>query len=784
MTSRQIFDQAIQHLPALLLIGLSIYWAYWMVGLVRWPRLKVRDTITERWATLNLSDLKGGMLSRLMVISFIGLFLELLLIRWIASEIRVFAYFKSLVLIACFLGFGLGCYLTRKRINLLYTLAPIVGLVFLVELPWEPLRHMMVNLSAFIGWFSDVHIWSKAHFAGQQLWGFASASIATVIVIALFGVVAAAFVPIGQLVGYYLEHSGAGINGYSVNVLASIVGIWVYTGLCFLSTPPVAWFLVLCAVMVLFFWSSRRLRAALLAFSAIVLGLFVAGTQKRQWWGEEGWKGSRPEEFKLREGRVETMWSPYQKLSLIPLQKASETVRYILNTNDSWYQQIIDLSDSARARNPELYPPGPVRFHQYNLPYQFYRQPASVLIAGAGMGNDVAAALRNGAQHVTAVEIDPLIVRNGRVRHLEEPYSSNKVTVRIDDARHFIQSTTDRYDLIVFSILDSHTTSSYYTNIRLDNYVYTVESLRRTRELLNPGGLFVMSFSSERPWFAGKLKELVTRAFDMEPITVHADAHFFVVGDRHRINSGLAADPDLRKFIAGNSIVNTENADLPTDDWPYLYHQNRGIPLIVSILSVGLIIVCWLAFHGLKGAGEGINFHFFFLGAAFMLIEVQVISKAALLFGTTWLVNSIIITGLLVFILLANLVIARIRGIPGWMAYAGLFGSLGISYLVPASALMRESVVGTGLLTIVVYCTPVFFAGLIFGSSFKTIGFRAEAFGSNLLGSLVGGLLESLSFWTGIKSLVLLGALLYLLSQVTRTRDVRVTSALQKTAAA
>jgi SAM-dependent methyltransferase len=784
LTSQQILEQAIQHLPALLLIGVSIYWVYWMVGLIAWPRLNFREAITDRFATLNPSKFRGSALSRLMLISFVGLFLELLLIRWIASEIRVFAYFKSLVLIACFLGFGLGCYLTRRKINLLYTLAPIAGLILLVELPWDPLRHMMVNLSAFIGWFSDVHMWSKAHFAGQQLWGFASAGIATGIVIALFGVIAVAFVPIGQLVGYYLENSGAGINGYSVNVLASIAGIWVYTALCFLSTPPVAWFLVFCAAMVLFFWTSTRLRNLLLIFSAVVLGLFAAGSQKRQWWGEEGWKGSRPEEFSLREGAVETMWSPYQKLSLIPLQKGTETVRYILNTNDSWYQQIINLSDSARAKNPELYEDGPIRFHQYNLPYQFYPRPQSVLIAGAGMGNDVAAALRNGAGHVTAVEIDPLILRNGRNRHLEQPYSSDRVTARVDDARHFIQSTTGRYDLIVFSILDSHTTSSHYTNIRLDNYVYTIESLQRTRQLLKPGGLFVMSFSSERPWFAGKLKELVTRAFDMEPVTVHADVHFFVVGDRQRIDSALASDPDLRQFIADNTIVKTEKADLPTDDWPYLYHQHRGIPLIVGILSVGLIAVCWFAFHGLKGAGEGIDLHFFFLGAAFMLIEVQVISKAALLFGTTWLVNSIIITGLLVFIVLANLVIANVRQVPAWLAYAGLFGSLAVSYVMPASTLMRTSLAGTAVLAVLVYCTPVFFAGLIFGSSFKAIGFRAESFGSNLLGSLVGGLLESLSFWTGIKSLVLLGALLYVLSQVTRARALSAKPSLVRTAAA
>src|SRR5581483_1645637 len=143
----------------------------------------------------------------------------------------------------------------------------------------------------------------------------------------------------------------------------------------------------------------------------------------------------------------------------------------------------------------------PLPYHQYNLPYRFYPHPQSVLIAGAGMGNDAAAALRNGSGHVTAVEIDPLIYRNGKELHPEHPYRSDRVSVYVDDARAFIQKTRQKYDLIVYSILDSHTTSSHYTNIRLDNYVYTVESMRRTRELLKPNGIFVMSFSSERPWF-------------------------------------------------------------------------------------------------------------------------------------------------------------------------------------------------------------------------------------------------------------------------------------------
>src|SRR6266478_1546954 len=74
--------------------------------------------------------------------SLLSLFLELLMIRWISSEILIFAYFKNFVLIACFLGFGLGCYLSRRKINLLLVLIPMTVLTALVQLPWEGLREM------------------------------------------------------------------------------------------------------------------------------------------------------------------------------------------------------------------------------------------------------------------------------------------------------------------------------------------------------------------------------------------------------------------------------------------------------------------------------------------------------------------------------------------------------------------------------------------------------------------------------------------------------------------
>jgi hypothetical protein len=108
------------------------------------------------------------------------------------------------------------------------------------------------------------------------------------------------------------------------------------------------------------------------------------------------------------------------------------------------------------------------------------------------------------------------------------------------------------------------------------------------------------------------------------------------------------------------------------------------------------------------GLEKTIQWHFFYLRAAFMLLEVQVISKAALLFGTTWLVNSIVITMLLGFILLANLGISMFPKLPRGFAYIGLFGTLLLGYVIPTNKLFYHSALLRGGAATALLCAPVF----------------------------------------------------------------------------
>ena len=705
------------------------------------------QSLGQRWAAkLDFAPQTLGGFSdlRLILVSGLGLFVEMMMIRWVSSEIRIFAYFKNFVLIACFLGFGLGCYLSRRRWNALPLVVPPLLIALLVKAPWAGLRKLVQILPALLGASSEVNIWGVPALP-KDAGSLAALAIGVALTVPLFTLIALFFLPFGQMVGWYLENAVQGIRAYTTNVLASLAGIALYTALCFWYQPPPVWFLVATALMIALMWPLKRIAMAVALAWVVCAAVTALGPG---------------------DGRV-TYWSPYQKLTVRPERLGNELISYELNTNDSWYQHVIDLSPGFVSRHPDLLRNQPVEWNSYNLPYRFYAQPGSVLVLGAGMGNDAAAALRNGASRVVAVEIDPLILRLGRKLHFEKPYQSPRVETVTDDARSYIQNSSDRFDLIVFSLLDSHTTSSHFSNIRIDNFVYTVEAMRAARRLLRPDGIFIVKFQVNTPWIAGRLQELMEDAFGHTPIQVQSDqgyttaGRFFISGSESRMAAALAS-PGLKDYILAHGDFAVQSATVTTDDWPYFYQHEPGLPLSVIAICAAVLLMWTWATRRTSDNPLIIRWHFFFLGAGFMLLEAQIVSQAALLFGTTWVVNSIVVSALLLLIVLANFAVSARPRLPLPLAYCGLFLCGAVSYLIPPHRLLFASLWMKAGVTAFVLCLPVFFAGIIFIRSFAQAGFVSDALGSNLFGALVGGLLESLSFWLGMKSLTLLALCLYL----------------------
>src|SRR5438132_758325 len=253
----------------------------------------------EKWE-FSARALGGFSWWQLAMWSLLSLFFELLMIRWISSEIRIFAYFKNFVLVACFLGFGVGFYLCRRAISVTLLIAPLLYFVLLIQLPWEGLRLLIVALPTLLGATSEVQIWAVGS-TGLTSQGIRDLFLASLITVPMFGLLATTFIPVGQIVGWLLETAPKGIAAYSVNVIASLAGIVLYTSLCFANQPPAVWFSVAGLLAVTLFWRLPRIRWTCAVTFLACVGLLMIPNER---------------------GRV--FWSPYQKLSLTPLRVGND----------------------------------------------------------------------------------------------------------------------------------------------------------------------------------------------------------------------------------------------------------------------------------------------------------------------------------------------------------------------------------------------------------------------------------------------------------------------------
>jgi SAM-dependent methyltransferase len=396
------------------------------------------------------------------------------------------------------------------------------------------------------------------------------------------------------------------------------------------------------------------------------------------------------------------------------------------------------------------------------------------MIVGSGTGNDVAAALRHNSRFVDAVEIDPAILALGKREHPEHPYDSPRVEVHLTDARAFLKRTRQRYDLILFGLLDSHTQFSDYSNMRIDNFVYTLESFREASRRLNPNGVLFVKFHVDHPWMAVRLEEMVRQAFGKPPLVFYADSSYgatatcFVISPAQQVENALLADPSLQDFVIRNKVEpHTANVPVTTDDWPYLYQEGRWIPR--TYFSIGIIVILMalaLYFQIPEARAQAPSLFFFSMGAGFLLLETQVISRLALFFGTTWQVNGIVISSLLATLLLANMVTTGARRpLPRFWTLAGLLAGLALAYSLPLNRIPGPPA-WAGAVATAVFAVPVFFAGLLFASEFRKVESPSAALGANMLGAVAGGLLENLSFLFGMRALLLIAIGLYCLAGI------------------
>ncbi len=675
----------------------------------------------------------------LFLISFLGLFFEMLAIRWLSEEFRLFAYFKNLPLLAAFMGLGIGFALVRRCEDLFPAAIPLI--ISLCVLTLFGSRTRVFDLIRYPT--QDEFIWSLSTRSSV----FTVALFFATIVIFFF-LTTVVFLPFGQLTGRLMNQFRP-LTAYTINILGSLVGIWAFSTMSFLSLPPISWFLLTLLLSLWFLRGRRRVLLGSTVLAAVCLALLFLN-------------------------RGESLWSPYYKIDVQTITLGGEGAadqgvpwEHRLVVNQDYHQKALDLSPEYVARYGHLSPDVGVAQRAYALPYDFV-STGDVLVVGAGAGNDVASALRHGVDHVDAVEIDPQIAELGLTLHPEEPYQSPRVDLVIDDARSYFEKSDKKYDLIVFGFLDSHTLFSSMSSVRLDNFVYTLECLEEARDHLKERGVLVLTFSVAKRWIGDRIQEMLTTVFDNEPLALEVGYDggiAFVVGPGLP-NVELTEQHRLEQLAAEKRLGHEASIPPATDDWPYLYLRERSVPdvywqvlLILFVLSVPVVLRVF-------PESARVNSHFFFLGCAFFLLETKSITEMALLFGSTWIVNSVVISSILIMILGANLVVRRFN--PGDLRpyYLLLLCSLVLNYAVPVSGILGQHFLLRGLVSGFLVSLPLFFAGIIFATSLSTMKTIELAFGSNLLGSVVGGMLEYGSLIFGIKALYVIAALAYFLSWV------------------
>lgn len=659
---------------------------------------------------------------RVATYSALILFFELALIRYTAGYVRVFGFYVNFVLIAAFLGMGVG--LLRAD---------------------DAARFRWLAIPASLLLFGAVWVFSHSAIAvptdrNEYLWGIFTDQegrreipLSTVVAV-LFGLSALFFVPLGALLGQQFRQLPA-LRAYSYDLAGSLAGIIAFAACSGLRLSPPVWFAIGFAAWAVASLDRRAFAAAVLATGAVVSAVAIA-----------------------QRGPIE-YWSPYYRINVV-----ADGPAFRINVNGSLHQIVLDL-DSGRVRR---WPMMRLARDGYVLPYAWAGRVDTALVVGSGTGNDLALLLAQGAKYVDAVEIDPVIADLGKVLHKQRPYADPRVHLHVDDARAFLRRSTRKYDLIIFGTLDSQTLLSGMSSVRLDNYVYTVEAFESARRRLNATGSMVLYHMSPQPYIGAKIYQMVGDAFDASPGVYFRFMNLFNL-------IVVAGDGALRVPAADPAVMDTLRvAYAPShDNWPYLYLRERTIPghYRAALLSVLLVTALFVGFGAGGVVRRGIDPAMFFMGAGFLLVETKSVTEMSLLFGSTWRVNLLVFASILVVVLLANILVIR-RSLPRLtVLFGGLFLALAAAFALPASSLLWLGTLGQWIVGGLMVALPVFFAALIFSTLFKARADAPRALAYNLLGAIVGGVLEYASMAVGIKGLYVLAAVLYGAAWLAATRS-------------
>jgi hypothetical protein len=216
------------------------------------------------------------------------------------------------------------------------------------------------------------------------------------------------------------------------------------------------------------------------------------------------------------------------------------------------------------------------------------------------------------------------------------------------------------------------------------------------------------------------------------------------------------ARPDLQQRSA---------ALVPTDDWPFLYLRRPTLPLHYLVFALIALAFAAASLLLLPKGQRQVRLPYFFLGAAFFLIETSNVVRLSLLCGSTWYVNTLVFAGILVLVLLGNATATFVRPPRLDLLFLLLALTVAAGHVTPTSWLLSIHSVWLRLpAAVVLYLGCVYFASLVFAIVIRDEPRLGQAYGSNILGAVTGGVCEYLSLVFGLRFLNALTLAFYLVT--------------------
>jgi SAM-dependent methyltransferase len=765
-----------------------------------------RITLTTNRAA-KTSQLSDGF--ELVLISIIILFLELACIRWFPAHVLYLTFFTNVVLLASFLGMSVGCLTAgRKRNYVIFT--PMLLLIAIVAAQVIELTSGSLMQFVNVGnQASPQQVYFGTEYHSQDL---ARYAIPVELLCGFFfTIIALIFLGPGQELGRALQRWPNRVQAYTLNIIGSILGILLFAGCSWLELSAFWWFfLVACGLSYFYYFSPRvglvkRIPASVLTAVVLILVVWLSA------WTPHNIKES---------GTAKQFWSPYYRIDFNQPDRS-------LSVNLIYHQQMVSRKETFPAYAlPHLLnrdsggPPfgdvliigagsgndvsralqwGARHVDAVEIDPAIYRLGKTYHPDHPYQDSRVEIHLDDGRNFLRSTDrkydlivyalVDSLVLHSGYSNIRLESFLFTTQTFA-DVQRHLKpDGTFVIYNYFRQGWLAARLQKGLEEVFGAGNPVVLTLPYRKVVEADKA------TFGDFTIFFAGSTTRL-RNAFNSQP-------EYLLRSDRspgpdspngfHGPESTQSATQLVSKsegwqhFGLATVLPPTESLRTASDDWPFLYLRKPMIPtlswrgiVIMGALALALIYLFIprqveepgsIAVSEARDDNRALNLQLFFLGAGFMLIETKAVVTMALLFGSTWIVNSVVFFAVLVMILLANYWMLRLKPVRIWPYYIGLFVALLTNTLVPLDFFLGKArvvqVAGSCLLVF----APIFFAAVIFAGAFRRTKRPDRALGINIAGAMVGGLAEYSSMLLGFQYLVAVAIIFYAMSVIGLRRD-------------